>query len=341
VRLDRLPTAALFAAAIVLVVELIGVPIASHIAWPRAWLHSSPRTDDALRLAAQLELADTSERLVYVTGSSQGREDVDRELTHTLLADAGITDVQVWNLAVAGGDAIDAFLQLDAIVEKPPQLVLMVASWVFFYDSYDTTKLELYCTSLTRLRQVAHIYGPQSFWRDADGELSSAVLSNLVPSFRWARSYLSIDLVRSMLGEERSEPRWHAGYAQQGEEYFVRTLAKYGGRRHGVSLDTLRKRRALEAMARELRARDIELVIIEGPLHPRSAEMSRDFLVIWEDYITNMRLMSENLDFTYVEIDACGLADAELFNDFGHLNARGRQLFTECVTRDLLVPRLR
>ncbi len=339
--MHRLPIAALLAVAIVVAVEVVVVPVARRLAWPSLWLHSQPGRDDPLRAAAQLELADTSRELIYVVGSSQGRDDIDPEQVESLLAADGVAGVEVWNLAVDGGDAIDAFLQLDAIAEKPPRLVLMIPSWVFYFDGYDPTKLALYCTSLSQLGRVAHLYGPLSFWRDARGEITDAVLANLVPSFRWARFYLSVDLFGSLLSRKRVAPERFAPDRQTDEVYFRETIARHGRRRHGVSVDTVRKRRAFEAWARELGELGTELVVIEGPLHPRAAEMRPAFLVIWEDHVNFMRSTAEGLGLSYVELGACDLDDATLFNDLGHLNARGRELFTECITRGVLRPLLR
>jgi hypothetical protein len=301
---------------------------ACNASWESLLKHSEPYLDDPLRFRAQLESFDEANPSIFVMGSSQPREDVDAEaLNHALMIGEN-AEGRVVNLGVSGGWTVVMYLQLDLVLKNRPDVIIAMPYWRGFYQEYDVAKTKNYLYSLDTFTYLFKKHEPRQFFQRYKNYLIGCFLANVMPSYRYRKSLVSI-LSNAILGKnKRTALVQFSHHDSKPADYFDSELKKRESQVLAPISETDMQKEIFSDFVTRIQGSGSRLIVVEPPWHPRIVELSDQEGEAWEDYLEFVVSLSDELSFEYVGINELPTFKAADFISFAYLNDSGREKMT-------------
>jgi hypothetical protein len=308
----------------------VAIFVVSHAAltrseafWRGCYLYSTPKMDSFFRLEAKLRMMDDREagRRVFLTGSSQTREDFDAEYLNRAFRGEGVV---FHNLGISGGaQPIELAMIEDRLFEKHPDVIVHTTYVGSFYTRFSLLKLKYHFDPaiLPWLRRTMG-YPRMIGRRDAFIE---AFLSMSSPLYRFRGSLQRIGrtYVKNRIGRgHRTGPILYAYEEAKPPSYYLDEIERVQGNKFRFNGQTEINEALFERFAADILARGIDFILIEGPTHPLirrcySAEVDRRYRAF-------LAGVSDRLGFDYLTEEDLPDFSEDDFIDFTHLNEGGR-----------------
>lgn len=324
---DRVPIAFLLAA--LLCVGAHCFVAFSDGFWVVAYRYSKIPKEDPLRLEAILRAIpgrESPQRKVLLVGSSLTREGFDvKLLNERFRADK----LSFYNLGVAGSSQpLDLYMLRKRLFEKAPEMIMYMPFVESFYSSYDDNDYNRlhHHFDYSVLPHLLRHFG-WGYVRDHQRTLGDALLGKISILYRFRKQFNRVAvrwLTAKLTGAPDPEPMSYEYTENQPPEYFAAKVNEYGGEyRYARSEYTELNEMLFREFVRETHEAGIQLVVIDGPVHPRmQAFFSEDTA---REYQTFLERSERELGFVYLRRDELPRFSSEDFIDFAHLNAVGRE----------------
>ncbi len=303
------------------------------VLWPAHWAwvarEAPPLVVDPYRVEAVLRATPRDRRSVPILGNSIA----DRGLDSAMLEQRFAAQALRFPKATLGGSpALTYGMLADAVADLEPRAAIFVASAPALRTRTDLGRVHAYdVRAVPELFSAAEVLADPSFHLDGlVGELSIFA--------RHRRALRQVALVRlgrvewRQLEFERDRAKLEELVRGGGDEAWEAWL------RDRVADDYPNANsRALARLARKLRERGGRLIVIDAPVHPIPLLLGARRRI--PPYREALRALALAEDFDLIGADQLPDFDEDHFDDWVHLNERGRDRLTAAVA-DTIGPRL-
>lgn len=316
--------------AAVVVIAVHAVFLYSDSVWRELYRLSDPVRDDALRYEARLRLAsaETTDAPVILMGSSQAREDFDVEYLNNRFGHRH----RFINLGVSGqGNPIEMYMMTPRIIEtKPSVVVYMPFVGSLYYPYFYATFGFYFDPNIVPI--MSELYG----WGevvDHSGLIARGYLGrwSILYRYRGTLRYLVDDaIVRWLTDAPPKSAETYAYHRRKSDGHFQQLIEQHEDRpRFHDHIYRPFAQEAFRMLARSLGEHGIALVVVDGPTHADirhvyDPKLDTAYEQFWQS-------AAAEHGFTYLPGSELPRFDDVDFNDFTHLNARGRARFTAFI----------
>jgi len=318
---NKLPIA--FLNSILLFFIILSVVVELEAFWHFCYLFSNPSADDSIRLEAQLKAiiyTDEGKR-IFLTGSSQAREDFNLKYLNNEFKEAGAT---LYNLGVSGAaQPIELFMIKDRLLGKKPDIVIYVPFVGSFYSKYDFGSMRYYFDPRVIPYMLKHL-GVGTLIANREYFFDSFLGKLWIP-YKYRDSIRGIFKTAAkhyMNLERRTEAKMYAYVSNKPQSYFENQIREAKQNRYLNTQYTALNKDLFTESACDIIKSGVELIVISGPTHPLIHELYKEEIDLSFD--TFLLDKANEIGFVYLsENELPPFTEAD-FIDFTHLNALGR-----------------
>ncbi len=323
---NRLPLA--FLSSLLLFLVILAVVTKMEAFWRFCYLYSDPSVDDAIRLEAQLRIMPCSNDKIriFITGSSQAREDFDIENLNVEFEKAGVV---FYNLGISGeAQPIEMFMLRDKLLEKNPKIIIYVPFVGSFYSDYNFRRMRYYFNPAI-IPQMLKYVGVTTVISYREYFLDS-FLGQIEVLYRY-RDLIKGIFIRAVKhyinSGRRTEPRLFAYTKNKPKSYFEMEIGKAKRNKYHFSRYTKINKDLFIGFANDVILNGTKLIVITGPTHPLIKKVyDEEIDIAFNQFLSEQ---AGRFGFIYLsENDLPSFTEAD-FIDFTHLNASGRNKLSE------------
>lgn len=305
----------------------------SETFWRFCYFFSDPLVDDAIRLEAQLRTISPGDeqKTIFLTGSSQTREDFDVDYLNREFKKAHTT---FYSLGVSGNASpIEMFMLKEKLLARKPEVLIYVPFVGTFYSSYDFRKMKYYFNPVILPYLVKYVgiknilTHPHLRTYFIDSFLGRATI------FYQYRESIGRILLRAMRHythiERQGAPERYAYKTNKPRAYFEREIKKARESKYRPTPYTALSKSLFTLFAKHVIAQGVKLIVVTGPVHPLIKMCyKREIDADYEHFLSGQ---AHNLGFVYLPESQLPSFKEEEFVDFTHLNASGRKRFSRFI----------
>jgi hypothetical protein len=325
----KLPVA--FLSSMVLFCATHALLVNSDAFWRFCYFYSNPMPDDGIRLEAQLNGISTSEtrKKIFVTGSSQAREDVDVDYLNRRLKAA---DSVFYNFGISGNASpVEMLMLKDRLLAKNPDVIVYIPFVGSFYSRYNIQKMKCFFSPVI-LPDMVRVLGVKQIMADPHVRTAfvDSFLGTLTVFYRHRESVQRITrnaLVHYARIERRKAVKRYAYKKNMPPTYFQSEIKRAGGRKYKRSAYTNFNENLFVRFARGIASKKVKLIVVSGPVHPLITQCYPE--QIDAAYHRFLAEQAGKIGYVYLGQSDLPSFTAQEFIDFTHLNAAGRGRLSE------------
>lgn len=319
-----------FIISVILLIGFQSAIVRSKLFWKSLYRYSDLTRDDIFRFDYRLRTAGGEDQMrkVFLLGSSQTRDDIDAGFLNLKFREEGM---KFYNLGIASSaQPIDLFVVKDKLIELEPDMIVYMP----FVESF-------YATHNSRVQSNMRNYFYPELWAYMTKHLNlkenlfhfkaifESALSEITYLYRYRRSIngITFTALKEKLTGEKYKFRYYEDMEDKGSDYFEEQIANHVDH-HKYYFDnhTNLNKELFPKIINEFQAEGIDVVVINGPTHPRLKEVYPSH--IEEAYVQYIAEQAEALRYDHIPNSVRPKFDESEFYDMLHLNSKGRAKLT-------------
>lgn len=330
----RLPLAFICSILLLLCIE-IGIS-QSSVFWIFCSRYAQPSIDDGVRLESILRTMpeDGKKTTIFLTGSSQMREDID---LHYLGSELKQNNAVIYNLGIYGATPIEMYMLRNKLLAKRPDIIVYIAFAGTFYDDYqdnDFQRMKYYFSPAVMPFFIKHL-GTKTVIKQKAAFIDSSV--GMLSSLYKYRDSIGRQVLYAFerLFSPETEPvvRTYAYSESLPESYFIKEIEIANGQRFSPKPYSKMAFELFSLFAKDAVTNGSRFIYINGPTHPRCKELYKK--EVETEYDSILSHQAAEIGFTYLSERDLPTFEENEFIDFTHLNEAGRAKFSDFLKKEL------
>ncbi len=275
------------------------------------------------------------EKIVFIYGSSQARQDLDVAYLNERFKDSKI---KFYNIAVSGSaQPIDIFMMQDEIFKYDPALLIYMPFVESFYCTYrynGHSPLRYFFDP--KIIGPMHLYLNKKEFFAMSRDIFEGFLGRASPCFRYREQINNVmtTALKSWTGiEKRTEPMVHR-YPDNHPADVEKEIRSSGTAAYYYNDYTNLNEAVFAKVAKDFKAHGIKLLVVSGPLHPWIGRIYNQATIdpMYDKYLYDQ---AQRNDFVYLSKRDLPEFTENEFIDLTHLKSTGRKRLTEFLADSL------